>query len=137
MLESNWRYKNLETLSKSTSFNVDFDSAMVKRISVLKKKTLNMFTVEDLRLMIGQLEGLNYLIPLAIEVLTQNLFAEGDYYEGDLLQNVLKVNAAFWNENKVLMNAFYLLVADKKEELLEGGIDFTLFDEVCSTIYSK
>ena len=50
--------------------------------------------------MIGQEIGLYFLMPLAIETLTDNIFAEGDYYEGDLLKNVLEVNTKFWDDNK-------------------------------------
>ncbi|WP_367277892.1 contact-dependent growth inhibition system immunity protein [Clostridium sp.] len=33
--------------------------------------------------MIGQEIGLNYFIPLALEILEENIFAEGSIYSGD------------------------------------------------------
>ncbi|MBC8137749.1 MAG: hypothetical protein H8F28_17855, partial [Fibrella sp.] len=38
------------------------------------------FTTEDIRLMIGQDMGVEYLLPLAIKLLRQDPFAEGMYY---------------------------------------------------------
>ena len=46
--------------------------------------------------MIGQNIGLDHLIPLAIEKLKQNPLAEGNFYPGDLLVNVLRADSNFW-----------------------------------------
>ena len=89
-LENNWRQKTLENLEKDFWGKPDFDSHLVTRCYELRKLPLDNFTTEDLRIMIGQEIGLDYLIPLAIEVLTIDLFAEGDFFEGDLLKNVLE-----------------------------------------------
>jgi hypothetical protein len=47
--------------------------------------------------MIGQNIGLPYLVPLAIEFLQQNPLVAGDFYEGDLLNNVLSIDLHFWH----------------------------------------
>jgi hypothetical protein len=47
------------------------------------------FTVEDLRIMIGQQIGLWHLMPLTVAVLEQDPLAEGDFYAGDLLSSVI------------------------------------------------
>lgn len=57
------------------------------------------YSVDDLRLMIGQNVGLKYLIPFAIEKLNENPFVEGDYYPGDLLVSVLSVEKSFWESH--------------------------------------
>jgi hypothetical protein len=72
---------------------------LVTAILELRKKPLKDFTVEDLRITIGQSFSLEFLIPLAITELKQNILAEGDFYEGDLLQNVLSSNVNFWKNN--------------------------------------
>ena len=46
--------------------------------------------------MIGQNIGLEYLVPLALERLHKDPFAEGDYYPCDLLVSVLGSEAHFW-----------------------------------------
>jgi contact-dependent growth inhibition (CDI) system CdiI-like immunity protein len=52
--------------------------------------------VEDLRIMIGQNIGLSYLLPLAIEQLQHDPLVAGDFYPGDLLEAVLRVEPSFW-----------------------------------------
>jgi CDI immunity proteins len=57
------------------------------------------YTVEDLRIMIGQNIGLQYLIPLALEHLRKDPLSEGDFYPGDLLKMVLSAEPDFWREH--------------------------------------
>jgi hypothetical protein len=101
-LENNWRQKTIENLEKEVWQHFDSDSYLIKRTKELRKVQLDTFTTEDLRIMIGQQIGLNYLIPLALETLTTDLFAEGDFFEGDLLKNVLAIRTEFWNNNKII-----------------------------------
>jgi hypothetical protein len=98
-LENNWKSKTLESLENEVWLHNDFGSHLVSRTQTLRKIPLDKFTTEDLRIMIGQEIGLDYLIPLALEVLTKDLWAEGDFFEGDLLKNVLVVKTDFWNNN--------------------------------------
>ena len=48
--------------------------------------------VEDLQIMIGQQIGLPYLVPITLQRLRANVLAEGAFYPGDLLANVLRVD---------------------------------------------
>jgi hypothetical protein len=36
---------------------------------------------------------------MAVDILKENIFAEGDFYEGDLLKSVLTVEATYWENN--------------------------------------
>lgn len=78
--------------------------------------------------MIGQEIGLYFLIPLAIETLTDNLFAEGDMYEGDLLKNVLDVDTKFWDDNKNYWQQLNDLIKDRRQEIKEMKFDISKFD---------
>lgn len=73
-----------------------FGSHLVTTCHGLRTKLIQDFTIEDLRIMIGQKIGLDYLTPLALARLEENPWAEGNYYEGDLLHNVLELGAPFW-----------------------------------------
>ena len=53
-------------------------------------KPVDQFTVEDLRIMVGQKISLDYLMPLAVVELEREPLAEGVYYPGDLLANVIE-----------------------------------------------
>lgn len=72
------------------------DTSLVTRCLRLRRKPLNQFTVGDLRIMIGQKISLPILIPLAVERVQDEPLVEGDYYPGDLLHAVLRVDEAFW-----------------------------------------
>ena len=52
--------------------------------------------------MIGQNISLEYVVPLALERLQADPYAEGDYYPGDLLVNLLRSNAGFWRRHPEL-----------------------------------
>lgn len=72
----------------------NYESHLISTVHQLRKKPLTEFTNEDLRILIGQSVGLPHLLPLALEVLEQEPLAEGDFYPGDLLANV--VSAKSW-----------------------------------------
>lgn len=128
-LESNWRYKTIEALEKHDFGDPkDATTKMIRRCLELCRIPLVNFTVEDLRLMIGQNFSLRYLVPLATEHLHKDIFAEGDLYPGDLLTNVLKVDQAFWKKNKTMWREIENLIKDKRGELGEQGISTILFD---------
>ncbi|MEU9741169.1 contact-dependent growth inhibition system immunity protein [Micromonospora chersina] len=52
----------------------------MRRCTELRRKPLAEFTVEDLRIMLGQEVGVLALLPLAVQVLLREPLAEGDYY---------------------------------------------------------
>jgi hypothetical protein len=94
---------SLVELEKEEITAVPEDSSyLIKSIFKLKQKRLRDFEVEDLRLLIGQNVSLNFLLPLAIDVLEKNPMAEGDFYAGDLLHSVVIVDASFWKVNNLL-----------------------------------
>ena len=60
-------------------------------------KPLGQLTVEELRLLIGQRESLDIIIPLALDYLEHDPLSSGDLFEGDLLATVLRRPAMeFW-----------------------------------------
>jgi hypothetical protein len=72
---------------------------LIKRCHELRTKPLRDFTVEDLRIMIGQQIALNHLVSLAFERLQPDPLVGGDCYPGDLLASMLRVDAAFWERS--------------------------------------
>lgn len=79
--------------------------------------------------MIGHRFSLDYLIPLALEILNEDLFAEGDLYKGDLLKSVLSIGTEFWDNNKNYWTDLNELIKDKRLEIAERRIDCDKFDE--------
>jgi CDI immunity proteins len=65
----------------------------------LRRVPLRQFSVEDLRIMIGQSIGLPYLVPLALQHLPKNPLAERDFSPGDLPKSVVTADQTFWSEH--------------------------------------
>ena len=87
------------------------------------------FTVEDLRIVIGQKFSLEYLVPLALEQLAANPFVSGDYFDGDLLLSVAQIPQAFWDEHPNLYAKWQPLApyVAAVERYLKDPIAFPLF----------
>ena len=77
--------QTLEQLEHKQYGEPPYPSHLVRTTYALRKKPLNDFTVEDLCIMVGQNFNLEYILPLAINVLLANPLAAGEYYPGDLL----------------------------------------------------
>jgi hypothetical protein len=93
------RNKTIEELDGEEWEDPKFSSHLVSTCYELRKKQLLNFDIEDLRIMIGQNLSLNFLVPLALEILKDNVFAEGNFYCGDLLESLLGVDKEFWKNN--------------------------------------
>ena len=90
------RGKSLQQLEGKDWGEPTYDSHLVTECHRLRRVPLREFTAENLRIMIGQQIGLPYLVPLALELLHDDPFAAGDFYEGDLLAAVLRADSRFW-----------------------------------------
>jgi hypothetical protein len=90
------RDKTLEELEGQRWGKPEYDSHLVTECHRLRRVPLRRFSVENLRIMIGQNIGLEHLVPLALERIEQNPFAEGAFYPGDLLVSLLTAEAQFW-----------------------------------------
>src|SRR5437016_5078269 len=86
-------------------------------IDVELRKPLAEFSVEDHRIMVGQDVSLPILIPLAVERLEQEPLAEGDFYPGDLLQEVLRVGEPYWSSHPDSLQRVRKIVERVKESL--------------------
>lgn len=123
----------------------DFDSYLVLKCHQLRGKPISKFSVEDLRIMIGQNIGVEYLMPMALRIVSDNPTASGDFYEGDLLNAI--VQSEFVKENPDLNEALSNIcaLAIKSAVMLEieesfGGLppsDFGLDDEAVEQIIQK
>jgi len=128
-LSNNWKQKTIELLENNYWPDPGNTSGLVKRCHALRNVVLDKFTIEDLRIMVGQQIGLDYLIPLVFEILSADLFAEGNFYPGDLLNNILAVDTAFWDNNKNYWIAFDGLIENRRNEVVEHKFDTRKFDK--------
>jgi hypothetical protein len=119
--------KTLQDLDGESWGEVTFPSHVVKECHRLHQTLLCDFRVEDLRLMIGQQIGTPYLLPLAIEQLRINPLAEGDFFPGDLLLSVLRIDRAFWQQYPAWWREVHGILeqlTDAPKELAEAANSF-------------
>ncbi|MGV3561046.1 contact-dependent growth inhibition system immunity protein [Larkinella arboricola] len=129
-MERNWQEQTLEILEDQYWEEPLLADSRHQKIHALRQTPLNQFSTEDIRMMIAHGMSLPYLIPLAIERLNKNLFAEGDYYPGDLLQSVLNVDLSFWLTNRSLWQYIHQLIIKNSFELEDRGINPERFLEL-------
>lgn len=89
---------------------VEYPSGLVINCHNYRKIPIKQLTVEQLRLLISQKIGLEHIIEIAIQKLEENILAEGDLYEGDLLVAVSCLSTQFWNENKIHLEKLRTIV---------------------------
>ncbi|MFD0763569.1 contact-dependent growth inhibition system immunity protein [Mucilaginibacter lutimaris] len=128
-MENNWRYKSLENLENRRVTVAKDSTTVVKRCTQLFGKPLNEYSIEDMRIMLGQQFGLDYLIPLVLEQLKIDILSEGDYYPGDLLTAILKVNITFWTKNNLLLKELIDLIKSNQKVLFKSEIPVHLLGQ--------
>lgn len=84
----------------SVELNTNNDSSLDPSCDeIYNQKILREYTNDDLRVMIGQGIGLDILVPFALDLLEENIFAEGELYPGDLLASLVEINSDYWNKH--------------------------------------
>ena len=96
----------------------EFPTNLVKRCFEYRKIKVSELTIEQIRLLISQKIGIEFLIGIALEKLEQNIIVEGDLYEGDLLDSVSKVPTEFWNKNSTEFLNFKNIFESNKEKVI-------------------
>jgi hypothetical protein len=93
--------KSLEQIEKDYREPSTYDSYVVTTCHNMRKKPLKELTIEEIRLVVGLGISLEILMPIAIEKLKENILAEGDLFEGDLLNNVMSKNTfEYWRKHE-------------------------------------
>jgi hypothetical protein len=57
-------------------------------------------SASQIRLLVSQKTGLEWLVPLALEILRDNPLIDATNYPGDLLQACLSVDQEFWSKHE-------------------------------------
>ena len=116
------RNSTIEQLENSKWVDSDFETNLTKRCHQLRKISVDKLEIEDLRLLIGQQIGLKYLVDLAVEKLTSDILAEGDYYPGDLLNSILSIDSSYWVDNETQWSSIDNLMKHNQDKLQDVGL---------------
>ena len=76
-------------------------TGMVARCMRLRRTPLRDFTLGDLRLLVGQQIGLRTLVPTALQLISNEPMLKADFYPGDLLCALLRIDEAYWSDSPV------------------------------------
>ena len=127
--QQHWRHQSLATLENHDWGDLaTAPTALVKRCMELSRIPVADFTLGDLRVMIGQLFGLQYLVPLALEKMRGDIFIEAELYPADLLSSLLQIDTTFWESHPLLWTDLHVLLHDKRQQLAEMKLDTAKFD---------
>jgi hypothetical protein len=109
--------KTLEQLDGQEWGEPEWQSHLVQECHRLRRVPLREFTLADLRIMIGQGIGLEYLAPLALHALTDDPLLDAELYAGDLLSALLQSAAVFWSAHPELRAALGSVVESARVRL--------------------
>jgi len=120
-MNAEFKYGNatLEELEGDNWGVPPYPSHLVAECHRLRRVQLRSLTPDNLRLLIGQNIGLQFLVPLALQHLREDPLAQGDFYPGDLLCAVLRVNPEFWKKDSKRYEEIKV-IADKARSLAVG-----------------
>lgn len=121
---------SIEALESLYWDDIEFDSYVVRTAQAARKKPLSQLSKEEIRLLISQKIGLKYVIPRAIAILEQDPLIEVNYYEGDLLSNMLHLSLDDWSVNHDELRSFQMLL-EKNKDLILG------IEEISSDLVEK
>ena len=124
--------KTLTELEGNDWGDPTFDSCLVNTVHTLRHKPIGDFTIEDLRITIGQSVGLPHLIPLALAQLESEPLVEGDFHPGDLLLSVVSIDDAFWLAHGDLRTRILRVAASAR-----GNTDDDAIRERCNAIITR
>ena len=89
--------KTLEQLDGQDWGEPEWQSHLVLECHRLRRVPLREFTPANLRIVVGQSIGLEFLAPLALHALASDPLLDAELYAGDLLSAMLRSDAAFWS----------------------------------------
>jgi hypothetical protein len=106
--------KTLEQLDGQIWGEPEWQSHLVLECHRLRRVPLREFTPANLRIMIGQSIGLEYLVPLAMQLLSSDPLLDAELYAGDLLSALLRSDAAIWSAHPQWRAVFANIVESAK-----------------------
>ncbi len=122
--------KSIEQLEKNIWKNPSkFPTDLVEKCYHYRKISIAELTNEQIRILISQQIGTEYLIGIALEKLERNILTECDFYEGDLLIAVSSIPTEFWSGHQSEFHNFKKLV-ELNSEIIQNKLGKKKFDRI-------
>nr|WP_198151923.1 contact-dependent growth inhibition system immunity protein [Kibdelosporangium sp. MJ126-NF4] len=74
-------------------------TGLMRTVYDLRRKPIGTLEPGDIRVLLGQQEGVRVLVPRALALLEEEPLLDAGYYAGDLLAAVLRVPQSYWHAN--------------------------------------
>lgn len=100
------REKSLNEIYGWEPMKPELDTYVLRTAARAMQLPLKDLSAEEIRLLIGQKVGLQYLLPLAIEILRKNPLKQASMFPGDLLAVCKRLEPDDWNANPAELRAF-------------------------------
>ena len=100
------REKSLNEIYGWEPMKPELDTYVLRTAARAMRLPLEALSPEEIRLLIGQKVGLQYLLPLAIEILRKNPLKQASLFPGDLLAVCKRLEPDDWNANPAELRAF-------------------------------
>ena len=75
------------------------DSGLIEKYMVARSKKLKDLSVDEIRVLLSQLIGLAYIVPLALNIVEQDPLISSGLYSGDLAVSLFNIDEEFWSNN--------------------------------------
>lgn len=95
-------------------------SGLIRRCHAYRKVPITALSNEQLRTLISQNIGTEFIISIILERLEENPLAEGDLYEGDLLVATARIAKETWAINPLLLNRFLNVFSMNRTVIAKG-----------------
>jgi hypothetical protein len=73
------------------------ETPMIRRVLALRRKRLADLSNSEIRLAVGQKVGFPVILELAVDRLSSDPLLEGDYYPGDVLSALVRLDEKEWS----------------------------------------
>ncbi len=123
------RSKSIEELSGYYWFAPEFESNVVLKSHAMRRKPLAELTRDDIRMGVMQQIGVSYLVPVALEVVERDPYAESQAFPAEITVALLNVPTEFWIAHEDLRNRLqrvYERVEATKDDQHEAWIEIIL-----------
>jgi len=98
------RTKTLTELEGNDWGEPPYPSYLITTVYAVRKKPIGSLCNEELRVAIGQEMGLRFLLPVALDRLSEEPLSQGHLYPGDLFRSVIGLPSDVWLEEPDLWN---------------------------------
>lgn len=76
-----------------------YPTSLVERVQLALDTPLRDLSHEQIRVLISQQIGLDHILPLAMEILSETPLVATALYQGDLLCACLRISTGYWSDN--------------------------------------